>query len=141
MSVGKVNALADALGETALTGRTGIAHTRWATHGKPTEQNAHPHMSRNEVAVVHNGIIENHEELRVYLREMGYEFTSETDTEVAAHLIHFHYQTKPITFTRSASYCAQMDGAFSLGVMHQQYPREVIAIRKGSPLVWALVCG
>ena len=133
--VGKVNALADALGETALTGRTGIAHTRWATHGKPTEQNAHPHMSRNEVAVVHNGIIENHEELRVYLKEMGYDFTSETDTEVAAHLIHFHYQQSQSLLRAVQATAAQMDGAFSLGVLHQQYPREVIAIRKGSPLV------
>lgn len=133
--VGKVHALAEALAETALTGQAGIAHTRWATHGKPTEQNAHPHVSRNEVAVVHNGIIENHEELRFYLKEMGYEFTSETDTEVAAHLIHFHYQQSQSLLTAVQATAAQMDGAFSLGVLHQHHPREIIAIRKGSPLV------
>lgn len=133
--VGKVQALADVLAEAALVGRTGIAHTRWATHGKPTEQNAHPHLSRNEVAVVHNGIIENHDELRHYLREMGYEFTSETDTEVAAHLIHFHYQQSHSLLQAVQATAAQMEGAFSLGVLHQQHPNEVIAIRKGSPLV------
>ncbi len=133
--VGKVQALADALEETALVGRTGIAHTRWATHGKPTEQNAHPHLSHNEVAVVHNGIIENHDELRYYLKDMGYEFTSETDTEVAAHLIHFHYQQTHSLLQAVQATVAQMEGAFSLGVVHQQHPHEVIALRNGSPLV------
>jgi glutamine---fructose-6-phosphate transaminase (isomerizing) len=133
--VGKVQALADALGETSLAGQTGIAHTRWATHGKPSEQNAHPHLSGNEVAVVHNGIIENHEELRFYLKELGYEFTSETDTEVAAHLIHLHYQQNPSLLHAVQATAAQMEGAFSLGVLHQQHPHEVVAIRKGSPLV------
>lgn len=133
--VGKVQALADALSETALSGCVGIAHTRWATHGKPSELNAHPHLSRGEVAVVHNGIIENHDELRHYLQDMGYEFTSETDTEVAAHLIHYHYQhTKSLLHAVQAT-AAQMEGAFSLGVLHQQHPNEVIALRKGSPLV------
>ena len=132
---GKVQALADAMAETTISGQTGIAHTRWATHGKPSELNAHPHLSRGEVAVVHNGIIENHDELRHYLQEMGYEFTSETDTEVAAHLIHYHYtQGKSLLLAVQAT-AAQMDGAFSLGVMHQSHPHELIAIRKGSPLV------
>lgn len=132
---GKVQALADAMAETSISGYTGIAHTRWATHGKPCELNAHPHLSHGEVAVVHNGIIENHDELRHYLQEMGYEFTSETDTEVAAHLIHYHYeQGKPLLLAVQAT-AAQMDGAFSLGVMHQNNPHELIAIRKGSPLV------
>jgi glucosamine--fructose-6-phosphate aminotransferase (isomerizing) len=132
---GKVQALSDALLETALSGQMGIAHTRWATHGKPCEQNAHPHMSHGEVAVVHNGIIENHEELRHYLQEMGYEFTSETDTEVAAHLIHYHYQHDKSLLHAVQATAAQMDGAFSLGVIHQQHPHEIIALRKGSPLV------
>ena len=88
---GKVQNLADAMQETAVAGNTGIAHTRWATHGKPSEQNAHPHLSHGQIALVHNGIIENHEKLRQRLIASGYQFTSETDTEVAAHLIHYHY--------------------------------------------------
>ncbi len=135
---GKVQVLADALLETALSGQTGIAHTRWATHGKPCEKNAHPHLSHGQVAVVHNGIIENHDELRHYLREMGYEFTSETDTEVAAHLIHYHYQHHKSLLTAVQVTAAQMEGAFSLGVIHQQHPHELVALRKGSPLVVGL---
>lgn len=135
---GKVQALADAMMETAIAGTTGIAHTRWATHGKPCEENAHPHLSNGEVAVVHNGIIENYEELRHYLQEMGYEFTSETDTEVAAHLIHYHYQQDKSVLLAVQATAAQMEGAFSLGVMHQQHPDELVAIRKGSPLVIGL---
>jgi len=135
---GKVQALADAMMETSIAGNIGIAHTRWATHGKPCEENAHPHLSNGEVAVVHNGIIENYEELRHYLREIGYEFTSETDTEVAAHLIHHHYQQDKSLLLAVQATAAQMDGAFSLGVMHRQHPDELIAIRKGSPLVIGL---
>ncbi|KTC65710.1 glucosamine--fructose-6-phosphate aminotransferase (isomerizing) (plasmid) [Legionella adelaidensis] len=135
---GKVQALVDAISETAIAGNTGIAHTRWATHGKPCEENAHPHLSHNQVAVVHNGIIENHDDLRQYLQELGYQFTSETDTEVAAHLIHHHYQnTKSLLHAVQAT-AAQMDGAFSLGVIHQQHPQELVAMRKGSPLVVGL---
>jgi glucosamine--fructose-6-phosphate aminotransferase (isomerizing) len=135
---GKVQMLFDAISETAISGHVGIAHTRWATHGKPCEKNAHPQLSHGEVAVVHNGIIENHEELRSYLQEMGYEFTSETDTEVAAHLIHHHYEQEQSLLLAVQSTVAQMDGAFSLGVMHQKKPGELIAIRKGSPLVIGL---
>lgn len=132
---GKVENLAQAMGETAIVGNTGIAHTRWATHGKPCEANAHPHLSKGEVAVVHNGIIENHEELRHYLQELGYEFTSETDTEVAVHLIHYHYQQDKSLLGAVQATAAQMEGAFALGVLHQQHPGELVAIRKGSPLV------
>lgn len=135
---GKVQVLADAMIETAVTGHTGIAHTRWATHGKPCEKNAHPHLSNGEVAVVHNGIIENHEELRHYLQELGYEFTSETDTEVAAHLIHHHYQQEKSLLLAVQATAAQMEGAFSLGVIHREHPGELVAIRKGSPLVVGL---
>ncbi len=135
---GKVQGLAEAMAETAIAGSTGIAHTRWATHGKPCEENAHPHLSHGEVAVVHNGIIENYEELRHYLQEIGYEFTSETDTEVAAHLIHYHYQQYQSVLLAVQATAAQMQGAFSLGVMHEKHPHELVAIRKGSPLVIGL---
>lgn len=138
---GKVQALADAMKDTTIGGHTGIAHTRWATHGKPCELNAHPHLSHGEVAVVHNGIIENHDDLRHYLSEIGYTFTSETDTEVAAHLIHYHYQHYKSLLRAVQATAAQMDGAFALGVTHQKAPHELIAIRKGSPLVLGLGVG
>lgn len=132
---GKVQALANAMTETSIAGCSGIAHTRWATHGKPCEENAHPHLSNGEVAVVHNGIIENYEELRTYLQEMGYQFTSETDTEVAAHLIHYHYQQDKSLLRAVQATAVQMNGAFSLGVLHRNHPNELVAVRKGSPLV------
>jgi len=132
---GKVQALSDAMAETAIIGSVGIAHTRWATHGRPSERNAHPHLSHDEVAVVHNGIIENHDDLRHYLQELGYEFTSETDSEVAAHLIHYHYQQSSSLLKAVQATAAQMDGAFALGVIHQKNPHELVALRKGSPLV------
>ncbi|GGI84601.1 glutamine--fructose-6-phosphate transaminase (isomerizing) [Legionella impletisoli] len=133
--LGKVQTLAEAMQKTAVTGKVGIAHTRWATHGKPCEQNAHPHLSQNELAVVHNGIIENHESLRQFLQGKGYEFLSETDTEVAAHLIHYHGKTESSLLRAVQVSAEQMQGAFSLGVIHQAFPNEMIAIRKGSPLV------
>lgn len=136
--LGKVQMLADAMLETSITGHTGIAHTRWATHGKPCEQNAHPHTSHGEIAVVHNGIIENHDALRRFLEEAGYHFLSETDTEVAAHLIHYHYEQQhdaKSLLKAVQTTAAQMNGAFSLGVIHQKHPHELVAIRKGSPLV------
>lgn len=138
--LGKVQTLADAMAETAITGHTGIAHTRWATHGKPCEQNAHPHMSHGEIAVVHNGIIENHETLRQFLEDNGYQFLSETDTEVAAHLTHYHYaqQGEKSLIKALQQTAMKMKGAFSLGVIHQKYPHELVAIRKGSPLVVGL---
>lgn len=132
---GKVQALADAMAKTTMTGNIGIAHTRWATHGRPCEENAHPHVSHNEIAVVHNGIIENHEELRQYLQDLGYAFTSETDTEVAAHLIHHHYQQFHSVLKAVQATAVKMKGAFSLGVIHQKHPNELVATRKGSPLV------
>jgi glutamine---fructose-6-phosphate transaminase (isomerizing) len=138
---GKVQNLADAMLETAIAGNTGIAHTRWATHGKPSEQNAHPHLSHGQIALVHNGIIENHDELRQQLVTRGYQFTSETDTEVAAHLIHYYYNQNENLLQAVQTAAAEMHGAFSLGVIHQQRPLELVAIRKGSPLVLGMGIG
>lgn len=137
---GKVQMLADAMTETSISGHTGIAHTRWATHGKPCEENAHPHTSHGEVAVVHNGIIENHESLRQFLEEIGYQFLSETDTEVVAHLIHYYYeqQSDKSLIKALQQTAAKMEGAFSLGVIHQMHPHELVVLRKGSPLVIGL---
>lgn len=135
---GKVQALADAMQETAIAGSVGIAHTRWATHGKPSELNAHPHMSNGEIAVVHNGIIENHDALRAKLKDFDYEFTSETDTEVAAHLIHYYFQKHEDLLKAVQDAAQEMHGAFALGVIHQFKPKEMVAIRKGSPLVVGL---
>jgi glutamine---fructose-6-phosphate transaminase (isomerizing) len=136
--MGKVQVLADAIQSAHLSGTTGIAHTRWATHGKPCEKNAHPHLSSNEVAVVHNGIIENHDALRRELSEIGYTFSSDTDTEVTAHLIHYHYAKNPSLLHAVQATAAQMQGAFSLAVVHQAHPDELVAFRKGSPLVIGL---
>lgn len=115
-------------------GEIGIAHTRWATHGVPSERNAHPHMSRDLIAVVHNGIIENYEELRSELTAQGYEFTSDTDTEVIAHLIHSHYaQGSLLVATQMA--LAQLIGAYAIGVIAADNPHQMVAARKGSPLL------
>lgn len=138
---GKVQNLADAMQETAVVGNTGIAHTRWATHGKPSEQNAHPHLSHGEIAIVHNGIIENHDHLRQELISKGYIFTSETDTEVAAHLIHYHYMQSENLLNAVQIAADEMHGAFALGVIHQKRPFELVAVRKGSPLVLGLGIG
>lgn len=138
---GKVQNLADAMQETAIVGNAGIAHTRWATHGKPSEQNAHPHLSHGQIALVHNGIIENHDDLRQQLINNGYQFSSETDTEVAAHLIHYHYLQHENLLLAVQTAAGEMHGAFALGVIHQQKPSEIVAIRKGSPLVLGLGIG
>lgn len=135
---GKVNKLASALEQNALTGNLGIAHTRWATHGKPSEKNAHPHISHDEIAVVHNGIIENYEVLRLKLKELGYKFFSDTDTEVIAHLIHFYYK-KSNDLLKAVWDCEKdLQGAFALGVVHVNNPQELIGVRSGSPLVVGL---
>ncbi len=136
--MGKVKVLADAMLEAGLSGKIGIAHTRWATHGKPCEKNAHPHLSSDEVAVVHNGIIENHDELRARLCEAGYTFCSDTDTEVTAHLIHHYYAKDPSLLKAVQATAAEMKGAFSLAVLHQAHPDELIVFRQGSPLVIGL---
>ncbi|MGL5743370.1 MAG: glutamine--fructose-6-phosphate transaminase (isomerizing) [Legionella sp.] len=138
---GKVQNLADAMQETAVVGNTGIAHTRWATHGKPSEQNAHPHLSHDQIALVHNGIIENHDQLRHELSMNGYQFTSETDTEVAAHLIHYYYNQHENLLKAVQMAASEMHGAFALGVIHQHKPMELVAVRKGSPLVVGIGIG
>ncbi len=120
-------------------GHLGIAHTRWATHGAPTVNNAHPHVSRDSLAVVHNGIIENHEELRKRLQGLGYEFTSETDTEVIVHLIHFHFQHNDkdlLAATQKA--VLELKGAYAIGVISEDTPNRMICARKGSPLLLGL---
>jgi glucosamine--fructose-6-phosphate aminotransferase (isomerizing) len=133
--------LAALLNKEPLMGCIGIAHTRWATHGRPSEGNAHPHLSHNEVAIVHNGIIENHDELRRYLQDLNYQFTSETDSEVAAHLIHYHYQQTQDLLQAVQLSAQQMRGAFALGVIHADYPNEIAVYRRGSPLVIGLGLG
>jgi glucosamine--fructose-6-phosphate aminotransferase (isomerizing) len=132
---GKVQSLADALEEQPLPGSAGIAHTRWATHGKPTEHNAHPHMSGSALAVVHNGIIENFEQLKAELMVAGYLFTSETDTEVIAHLLDRAIKAGADHLTAVKQTVASLEGAFALGVIHEDKPGELIVARQGSPLV------
>jgi len=131
-STGRVAELGQKIAST--NGELGIAHTRWATHGIPSERNAHPHISRDLIAVVHNGIIENYEELRTELSAQGYEFTSDTDTEVIAHLIHSHYaQGNLLIATQMA--LSQLVGAYAIGVIAADNPHQLIAARKGSPLL------
>ena len=132
--VGKVINLADAVAEHQLTGAIGIAHTRWATHGKPTENNAHPHMS-GKVAVVHNGIIENYQELKDDLQALGYIFTSQTDTEVVAHLVAEALKSTDSLLEAVETVVPQLKGAYALGIIHSDYPDELITVREGSPLV------
>lgn len=132
--VGKVANLAEAVSEQHLTGHIGIAHTRWATHGKPTENNAHPHVSGN-VAVVHNGIIENYQELKDDLQTLGYVFTSQTDTEVVAHLVHDALKHTDSLLEAVQKVIPQLKGAYALGIIHTEHPDELITVREGSPLV------
>ena len=119
-----------------LDGLTGIAHTRWATHGAPSTDNAHPHFSRDEIAVVHNGIIENYEELRTELKAAGYVFTSQTDTEVIAHLVHHLYKGDLLAAVKQA--IARFSGAYAIAVFAKAEPHRVVGARFGSPLVAGL---
>lgn len=135
---GKVSSLEQAITEQPLAGRLGIAHTRWATHGAPTEANAHPHFSHGEVAVVHNGIIENFEPLREMLKARGYEFTSQTDTEVIAHLLHLRLtELGDLTVALKAA-VKELHGAYGLAVISSKQPDRILAARSGSPLVVGL---
>src|SRR5687767_13637491 len=130
-TVSRVNDLAAKLKNQAAV--TGIAHTRWATHGAPATENAHPIVSRDEIAVVHNGIIENHEELRAMLERQGYRFESQTDTEVIAHLVHSRYRGNLLEAV-SAS-VKELKGAYAIAVVAKKEPHTVIGARAGSPLV------
>ncbi|MEP1895996.1 glutamine--fructose-6-phosphate transaminase (isomerizing) [Alloalcanivorax venustensis] len=135
---GKVAALEEAVREQNSAGFLGIAHTRWATHGRPSEDNAHPHMSGNGLAVVHNGIIENFQELKDELEADGYPFTSQTDTEVIAHLIHRTLKETGNLVAAVRASVARLHGAYALGVIDQNEPDHLVAVRSGSPLVVGL---
>ena len=134
-SVGKVAELQARLDRTPIDGDMGIAHTRWATHGMPAERNAHPHMSGERVAVVHNGIIENHSELREELAGLGYAFTSETDTEVIAHLLDSLLRSDPDLVSAVRAACRRLVGAYALAVVSPDDPDRLVVARAGSPLV------
>ena len=135
-SVGRVANLEAISGDTF--GNVGVAHTRWATHGRPAENNAHPHTSSMQVAVVHNGIIENHKELRAIQKEQNFVFSSETDTEVIVHQIDWHMQQGQDLLSAVTSTVSELDGAYGLGVVSKLQPNELIAARSGSPLLIGL---
>ena len=138
--LGKVKALDEAVSEKPLIGGTGIAHKRWATHGEPSETNAHPHVS-GTFAVVHNGIIENHEELRELLKSRGYVFLSQTDTEVIAHLVEWEMRSTDSLLEAVKKAVKQLTGAYGMVVMDSRYPEHLVAARSGSPLVIGLGIG
>ncbi len=136
-AVGRVSAMTEKARELNLNGMVGIGHTRWATHGGVTESNAHPHVSKGELAVVHNGIIENHDEQRTRLKALGYEFTSQTDTEVIAHLIHYYHQTETLLAATQKA-VSELTGAFAISVISVKEPEHMITARLGCPLLIGL---
>ena len=140
-AMGKVAELQSVLDANPLEGRTGIAHTRWATHGVPSEKNAHPHISGPSIAIVHNGIIENHEMLRKDLIAHGYEFTSDTDTEVIAHRVHFHLKDTGDLEQAVRTTVDELEGAYALVVMSKDEPGKLILAREGCPVVIGLGIG
>ncbi len=133
--VGKVKELSDALDKTDVRGLLGIAHTRWATHGEPSEKNAHPHVCNQSVVLVHNGIIENHSKLRAQQNQDGFSFTSETDTEVAAHQVEYYLKQQGNLLDAVRLAVADFEGAYALGVISNSDNNRLVATRKGSPLV------
>ena len=134
-AVGRVAAMQEKAIDANLTGLVGIGHTRWATHGGVTESNAHPHISKGEIAVVHNGIIENHDEQRDRLIDLGYEFTSETDTEVIAHLIHYYHTEGECLLSSVRLAIKELEGAFAISVISIKEPNSMITARQGCPLL------
>jgi glucosamine--fructose-6-phosphate aminotransferase (isomerizing) len=140
-ALGKVIELERAIDASPVEGRTGIAHTRWATHGAPSEANAHPHISGTDIAIVHNGIIENHENLRKELISAGYEFTSQTDTEVIVHRIHQHLHSGSDLEAAVRKTVSELEGAFALVVMSKDEPGKLILAREGCPVVIGLGIG
>ena len=139
--LGKVKELENSLEKTPLRGTLGIAHTRWATHGEPSTRNAHPHICRKRVALVHNGIIENHAELRARQQQLGYEFTSETDTEVVVHQVYDHLEKGQDLLAAVMATVKELEGAYALGVVSTSEPGRLIATRLGSPLVIGIGIG
>ena len=137
-SVGKVVQLQKALEKTPTSGGTGISHTRWATHGAPNEANAHPHMSGSNIAIIHNGIIENYEELREDLKKNGYEFTSDTDTEVVAHRVDLHRKKSDDIVEAVRKTVAELEGAYALVIMSADDPEKLVLARQGCPVVIGL---
>jgi len=140
-SLGKIKNLAEKLDNNPLNGQVGIAHTRWATHGVPAENNAHPHICNNKVAIVHNGIIENYQILKQQQLKQGFKFTSETDTEVVAHAIYAELEKTNDLFEAVKISLTQLTGAYALGVISPSNPNELIAARQGSPLVIGIGIG
>ena len=134
-AIGKIKQLEEALKTTPANGFTGIGHTRWATHGIPSEQNAHPHVCKKSIAVVHNGIIENFESLREEQQLQEYEFTSDTDTEVIAHQLHKHFYAGNNLLNSVRKTVSELEGAYALGVVSTEEPGCLVAARRGSPLV------
>lgn len=132
--LGKVQELSDVIDEQHVVGGTGIAHTRWATHGEPSEINAHPHIS-GDISVVHNGIIENHEALREVLKARGYEFVSQTDTEVIAHLVEWELRSASSLREAVQSAAAQLEGAYGTVIFDRKDPTRLVVARSGSPIV------
>lgn len=140
-TVGKVNELVAAFNNEPFEGLVGLAHTRWATHGKPSESNAHPHFSHEKIAIVHNGIIENYKEIQANLVARGYEFQTETDSEVIAHQIHAFMKEGKDFFSAVVATVKILDGAFALGALCLDDPQRFIVARKGAPVVIGLGAG
>ena len=136
-TTGRVAELSKLADDQKFSGEAGIAHTRWATHGAPSERNAHPHIS-GEVAVVHNGIIENHEALRQRLQNAGFIFTSDTDTEVIAHLITLNLKETPDLFEAVCVSVRELQGAYAIAVMEEARPERIVVCRNGAPLLLGL---